>query len=118
LIQKIKFKSFRNPYEKYSVVNLGKSQCIAMLILYLDDRDALTLLSISTALYSACFGRKLDLRTWPKALFFHGVFEKVVQTKLVQMFYQITLDCQRIFCQISWFQSPKTEKSEGNAVDN
>jgi hypothetical protein len=55
-----KFKSFRNPYEN-SVVNLGKSQCIAMLILYLDDRDALTLLSISTTLYSACFGRKLDL---------------------------------------------------------
>ncbi len=27
------------------------------------------------------------------------------------------MDCQRIFCQISWFQSPKTEKSEGNAVD-
>jgi hypothetical protein len=51
-----KFKSFRNPHEN-SVANLGKSQCIAMLILYLDDRDALTLLSISKALYSACFGR-------------------------------------------------------------
>ncbi len=56
MIQKIKIQELSNPYEN-SVANLGKSQCFAMLILYLNDRDALTLLSISTALYSACFGQ-------------------------------------------------------------